>query len=74
MTVRGPYHSKDFKSKNYGGTGLISKKTEALYLELNERAEAATNNFSLRCCSLTMINICDKNSQTKHLDRIFFDS
>ena len=34
---------------------LISEKTEALYVELNKRAEAATNNFS----SVTMINICE---------------
>ena len=27
--------------------GLISEKMEALYVELNERLEAATNNFSL---------------------------
>ena len=26
-------------------TGLISEKTEALYAELNERAEAATNSY-----------------------------
>ena len=26
--------------------GLISEKTEALYVELSERAEAATNNYS----------------------------
>ena len=26
--------------------GLISEKTEALYVELKKRAEAATNNFS----------------------------
>ena len=32
--------------KKCGGTGLISEKTEALYVELNEREEAATNNFS----------------------------
>ena len=32
--------------KKYGGTGLISEKTEALYAELNERAEAATNRYS----------------------------
>ena len=32
--------------KIYWGTGLISEKTEALYVELNERAEAATNNFA----------------------------
>ena len=27
--------------KKYGGTGLISEKTEVLYAELNQRAEAA---------------------------------
>ena len=32
--------------KKYGGTGLISEKTEALYVELNERAEAATSSYS----------------------------
>ena len=32
--------------KIYGGTGLISEKTEALYAELNERAEAATSSYS----------------------------
>ena len=30
-----------------GGTGLISEKTEALYAELNERAEAATSGYSV---------------------------
>ena len=32
--------------KIYGGTGSISEKTEALYTELKERAEAATSNYS----------------------------
>ena len=32
--------------KKYGGTGLISEKTEVLYPELNERAEAATSIYS----------------------------
>ena len=31
--------------KKDGGTGLISEKTEALYAELNKRAEAATNSY-----------------------------
>ena len=31
--------------KKYGGTGLISGKTKALYAELNKRAEAATNSY-----------------------------
>ena len=46
LTVRGPFYSKDFKWKKYEDTKLISEKTEALYVELNEKAEAATNNFS----------------------------
>ena len=29
--------------RNNRGTGLISEKTEALYVELSERAEAATS-------------------------------
>ena len=29
--------------KIYGGTGLISEKTEALYVELNEKTGAATS-------------------------------
>ena len=46
LTVRGPFHRKDFKWKKYGGTGLISEKTEALYAELNERMEAATSSYT----------------------------
>ena len=37
---------KILNKKQYGSTELISEKMEALYIELNERAEAATNNFS----------------------------
>ena len=32
--------------KKFGGTGLISEKTKALYVELKERAEAATSSFN----------------------------
>ena len=32
--------------KMYGGTGLVSEKTEALYAEPNERVEAATSSYS----------------------------
>ena len=46
LTVRGPLHRKDFKLKKYGGTGLISEKTEAWYKELDEKAEAATSSYS----------------------------
>ena len=47
LTASGPFHRKDFKWEKYGGTGLISEKTEALYAELNERAEAATSSYSV---------------------------
>ena len=30
----------------YGGVGLVSEKTEALYVEPNERVEAATTRYS----------------------------
>ena len=32
--------------KKHGGKGLISEKTEALHVELNKRAEAATSSYS----------------------------
>ena len=38
--------------KKYGGTGLISEKTDILYAELNERAEAATGSYSVTGGSL----------------------
>ena len=47
LTVRGPFHRKDFKWKKYGSTGLISEKQEVLYAELNERAEAAPGSYSV---------------------------
>ena len=46
LTARGPFHRKDFKWQKYGGTGLISEKTEALHVELNKRAEATTSSYS----------------------------
>ena len=30
LTVRRPFHSKDFKLKKYGGTGLNSEKNRSL--------------------------------------------
>ena len=57
---------KILSEKKYEGTGLISEKTEALYLELNKKAEAATNNLS----SIELL--INHDSWTKHLDRIFF--
>ena len=47
LTVREPFHTNDFKSKKYGGTGSISEITEALYAELNKRAETATSSYSV---------------------------
>ena len=32
--------------EEYGGTGLLSEKTEALHAELNERVETATSSYS----------------------------
>ena len=45
LIVKGPFHRKDFKWKKYGGTGLISEKTEVLCTELNDRTEAATGSY-----------------------------
>ena len=39
---------RTLSEKKYGDTGLISEKTEALYEELNERAEAATSSYSAK--------------------------
>ena len=41
--------------KKLGVTGLISEKTEVLYAELNERAEAATSSYSVTGDSLQYI-------------------
>ena len=55
LTVRGPFHRKDYKWKSIGGMGLISEKTEVLFAELNERAEAATGSYSITGDSLQHI-------------------
>ena len=41
--------------KKYGGTGLISEKTEVLYAELNERAKTVTGSYSVTGDSLQYI-------------------
>ena len=59
--------------KKYGGTGLISEITEALYAELNERAEAelilprvvilqqaSFYNIIILCFWLRIIRRCDQ--------------
>ena len=40
------FSGKILSEKKNGSTGLISEKTEALHVKLNERAEETTNNFS----------------------------
>ena len=37
---------RNLSEKKYGGTGLLSEKTEALYTGHNERVEAATSSYS----------------------------
>ena len=46
LTVKRPFHRKDLSEKKYEGTGLISKNTEALHVELNKRVEASTSSYS----------------------------
>ena len=55
LTVRGTFHRKDLSEKKYGGTGLLSEKTEVLYAKLKERAEAATGSYSVTGDSLQYI-------------------
>ena len=49
LTVRGPFHRKDFKWKKRKNesTGLVFKKMEALHVELTKRVEAATSSYSV---------------------------
>ena len=37
---------RSLSEKKYGGTVLISEKTEVLYIELNKRVEAAIGSYS----------------------------
>ena len=46
LTVRRPFHRKNFKWSGYRSTGLRSEETEGLHTELNERAEVATSIYS----------------------------
>ena len=46
LTVRRPFHRKNFKWGGYGNTGLRSEETEGLHAELNKRAEAAPSIYS----------------------------
>ena len=55
LTVKGPFHRKDFKWKKIWGYVVNFWKTEALYAELNEREEAATGSYSVTGDSLQYI-------------------
>ena len=46
LTVRRPFHRKDFKWRRYRSMGLLSEETGALHAELNKRAEAATSSYT----------------------------
>ena len=46
------------REKIYGGTGLISAKTEVLYVELRERAEAASSSYSVTIDFFTIYLFC----------------
>ena len=62
------HHSigKILSEKKYGGTGLVSEKTEALFAELNYRVEAATSSCSATGEFLQYVYsmLVDKNHQT----------
>ena len=63
--------------KKYGGTGLLSEKTEALHTELNEGAEAATRsyyNIFIRSLWLRIIWRSDQGVQFMNFPaQIFFN-
>ena len=52
------FHRSDFKRKKIWDTGLISEKTEALYAEPNERAEAATSIYSAKAIFENIFGLC----------------
>ena len=54
LTVRGPFHRKDFKWKRIWGYGVNFWKN-GRFVELNERAEAATGSYFITGDSLQYI-------------------
>ena len=58
LTVRGPFHRKDFKWKKNWGYGITFSKTEALHAQPNERAEAATSSYSAAAGFFTINLFC----------------
>ena len=57
---------KVLSEKKYGGTGLVSEKTKALFAKLNQRVEAATSSYSATGEFLKYIYsmLVEKNHQT----------
>ena len=75
LTVRGPLHRKDFKWKKHGGTRLISEKTEVLYVEFNNRAEATITSYSAPGdFSHNIDSVLVAKNQKKILSRSFYRS
>ena len=73
LTVRGPFHRKDSNCKKIGGYGVNKQK----YAELNERAEAATDSYSVTSDSLhyiysVLVTKNHRNIQSRRLVREFF--
>ena len=70
LTVRGPFHRKNFKWKNYGGTGLISEKMEVYMQNLTKERkqppvvilqQAIFYNIFTMCLWLRIIRKCDQS-------------
>ena len=73
LTVRGPFHRKDSKCKKIGGYVVNKQK----YAELNERAEAATDSYSVTSDSLqyiysVLVTKNHRNIQSRRLVHEFF--
>ena len=49
---------KNFKWENYGGTELVSEKSAVLYAELNEKAEAVTDSYSVTGAFYSIFILC----------------
>ena len=65
LNVRGPFHSQYFKWKKISGDGVnFWKKTEALYAKLNERAEAATDSYSVTGTFFTIHLFCASHQES----------
>ena len=69
LTLRGPFHRKDFKCKKYWGTGLIPEKTEVSQNLTKERKqppvvileEAILYSIFVLCLYLKIIGASDQD-------------